>query len=191
MSTRSAVIITGTGFQDHDVVYTYYRLIEEGWDVDVATKGGQNVTGKYGVPLPMDKTAHPLISFDDLDVDTYDAVLLTGGHEAPDRVRQDQTVLGFLRDMAAAGKVVAGLCHGPWIMVSAGVLRGKRACAYIGLRDDVVNAGAHVVDADVIVDGNIITCSYYAYVGTFMRAVFETVAALEASPLKAELRVGA
>ncbi len=174
----SSVIITGPGFQDHDVVYTYYRLIEEGWEVDVATKGGQPVIGKYGVPLPMDKTARPLISFDDLDVNEYDSVILTGGHEAPDRVRQDAKVLSFVADMAAAGKVVAGLCHGPWIMVSAGVLRGRQACAYIGLRDDVVNAGANVVDGDVIVDDNIITCSYYAYVGKFMRTVFETVQAL-------------
>ncbi len=175
--TNRAVIITGPGFQDHDVVYTYYRLLEEGWDVDVATKKGDPVIGKYGVPLPMDKTARPLISFEDLEVDdAYDAVILTGGHEAPDRVRQDKTVLAFVADMAASDKVVAGLCHGPWIMISAGVMRGRKACAYIGLRDDVINAGAEVVDADVVVDGNIITCSYYGYVGKFMRAVFETVA---------------
>lgn len=173
----SAVILTGPGFQDHDVVYTYYRLLEEGWTVDVATRDGEAVTGKYGIPLPMDKTARPNVSFDDLDVDSYDVVLCTGGHEAPDRVRQDRRVLDFVAGMADRGRIVAGLCHGPWIMVSAGVLRGRRACAYIGLRDDVVNAGAHVVDSDVIVDGNIITCSYYAYVGKFMRAVFDTAAA--------------
>ncbi|MDT0465015.1 DJ-1/PfpI family protein [Streptomyces gibsoniae] len=172
----SAVIITGPGFQDHDVVYTYYRLLEEGWHVDVATRNGADVVGKYGVPLPMDKTAKPLIPFEQLDAEAYDAVILTGGHEAPDRVRQDARVLDFIRAMDAAEKVVAGLCHGPWIMVSAGVLKGRRACAYIGLRDDVINAGADVVDSDVIVDGHIITCSYYAYVGRFMQQVFETVA---------------
>ncbi|MCW2541994.1 MAG: peptidase PfpI [Frankiales bacterium] len=173
--TFSAVIITGPGFQDHDVVYSYYRLLEQGWDVDVATRDAQGVVGKYGVPLPMDKTAKPLISFHQLDPDRYDAVILTGGHEAPDRVRQDARVLDFLRSMDERGKVIAGLCHGPWIMISAGVLRGRRACAYIGLRDDVINAGADVVDSDVIVDEHIITCSYYAYVGTFMKAVFDTV----------------
>ncbi|WP_026928481.1 type 1 glutamine amidotransferase domain-containing protein [Glycomyces tenuis] len=178
--TRNAVIITGPGFQDHDVVYTYYRMLEEGWQADIATKNGEPVVGKYGVPLPMDKTAAPLIGFDDLEVEAYDAVILTGGHEAPDRVRQDGRVTGFVSSMAESGKVVAGLCHGPWIMVSAGVLKGRKACAYIGLRDDVVNAGAEVVDSDVIVDGNIITCSYYAYVGAFMKAVFETVEKLEA-----------
>ena len=173
--SHSAVIITGPGFQDHDVVYTYYRLIEEGWDVAVATKDGEPVVGKYGVPLPMDKTAKPLVSFDELEDGEWDAVILTGGHEAPDRIRQDKRVLEFVAGSADAGKVVAGLCHGPWIMVSAGVLKDRTACAYIGLRDDVINAGATVVDSDVIVDGNIITCSYYAYVGTFMRAVFDTV----------------
>ncbi|MEE4490795.1 DJ-1/PfpI family protein [Streptomyces sp. BE230] len=171
----SAVIITGPGFQDHDVVYTYYRLLEADWHVDVATRNGADVVGKYGIPLPMDKTAKPLVSFDQLDVANYDAVILTGGHEAPDRVRQDAHVLDFLRAMDAEQKVIAGLCHGPWIMVSAGVLKGRRACAYIGLRDDVINAGADVVDSDVIVDGHIITCSYYAYVGRFMQRVFETV----------------
>jgi protease I len=170
-----AVIITGPGFQDHDVIYAYYRLREERYDVAVATTDGRGVLGKYGVPLPMDKTADPLVSFDDLDIDHYDLVVLTGGHEAPDRVRQDRRVLGFVRAMANAGKVVAGLCHGPWIMISAQVMQGRRACAYPGLKDDMVNAGALVEDAEVITDGNIITCSYYGYVGAFMQAVFHAV----------------
>src|SRR5262249_1872803 len=97
--TRRAVIITGPGFQDHDVAFCYYRLLEEGWMVDVATKNGDEVTGKYGVPLPMDKTARPLISFEQLDTDRYNAVILTGGHEAPDRVRQDGRVLEFVCSM--------------------------------------------------------------------------------------------
>lgn len=171
----TAVIITGPGFQDHDVVYTYYRLLEESYTVHVATKDGGSVHGKYGIPLPMDKTAQPLITFDDLDPDRYDTVILTGGHEAPDRVRQDPRVLGFVRAMAHRGKIVAGLCHGPWIMISAKVMAGRRACAYVGLKDDMVNSGALVEDARVVTDGNIITCSYYGYVGEFMRAVFDAV----------------
>ena len=81
------VIVTGPGFQDHDVVYTYYRAKEEGYDVDIATKDGAAVVGKYGIHVPMDKRARPNIPFDALDVAKYDAVILTGGHEAPDRVR--------------------------------------------------------------------------------------------------------
>jgi protease I len=177
MIMPNAVIITGPGFQDHDVVYTYYRLLEESFDVDVATKDGGPIIGKYGIPLPMDKTAKPLITFDDLDADRYDVVILTGGHEAPDRVRQDRRVLDFVHEMAVHDRVVAGLCHGPWIMISAQVMRGRRACAYVGLKDDMVNSGADVVEAEVITDDNIITCSYYGYVGAFMLAVFEAVEA--------------
>jgi protease I len=175
MAMHQAVIITGPGFQDHDVVYTYYRLKEEGYEVDVATKNAVSVKGKYGIPLPMDKTARPNISFEQLDVDRYDVVILTGGHEAPDRVRQERPVLDFVKAMDDGGKVVAGLCHGPWIMISAGVMKGRKACAYVGMVDDMVNSGAHVVEADVITDGNIITCSYYGQVGKFSKAVFAAV----------------
>ncbi len=171
----NAVILTGPGFQDHDVIYTYYRLLGTGYHVDVATKGGQPVRGKYGVPLPLDKLARPLISFEALAVENYDLVVCTGGHEAPDRVRQDAKVLSFVRQMAEADKVVAGLCHGPWIMISAGVMAGRRACAYVGMKDDMRNAGATVIEAPVMVDGPIITCSYYVYVEPFMQRVLSEV----------------
>jgi protease I len=168
-----AVIITGPKFQDHDVVCTYYRLKGRGYEVDVATPGGAPVTGKYGLPVPLDKTAKQNISFDDLSVDRYDVVICTGGHEAPDRVRQVKQVLEFVHQMDAAGKIVAGICHGPWILISAKVLRGRTVCAYIGMVDDMVNSGANVIEARVVTDQNIITCSYYAYVDEFMEAIFE------------------
>ncbi|MFD3225220.1 DJ-1/PfpI family protein [Rahnella aceris] len=169
------VIITGPGFQDHDVVYTYYRSKEEGYDISIATKDGSAVTGKYGITVPMDKRSKDNINFDQLNSTDFDAVILTGGHEAPDRVRQDQRVKDFLKQMVTQGKVVAGLCHGPWIMISAGILRDKLACAYVGLKDDMVNSGANVIEADVVVDGNIITCSYYAECGKFMRQTFDAI----------------
>jgi protease I len=176
-----AVIITGPGFQDHDVIYTYYRLKEARYDVDIATKQdpltghGIHVSGKYGVPVPLDKTAGEPIAFDALAtqdaVAKYDLVVLTGGHEAPDRVRQEHIVKDFVRAMDTAGKIVAGLCHGPWIMISAGIMRDRRACAYPGLRDDMINAGADVIDNSVVIDDNIVTCSYYGDVGAFMKTV--------------------
>jgi protease I len=180
-----AVIITGPGFQDHDVIYTYYRLREALFDVDIATKTdpatghGIHVSGRYGVPVPLDKTAGEPIAFGELAaegaVELYDLVVLTGGYEAPDRVRQEGVVKDFVRAMDHAGKVVAGLCHGPWIMISAGIMRDRRACAYIGMRDDMVHAGADVVDATIVVDDNIVTCSYYGEVGAFMKTVITLV----------------
>jgi len=182
-SMSRAVIITGPGFQDQDVVYTYYRLREAGVEVDVATKAdavtgsGIRVTGRYGVPVPLDKTAREPIPFSALVADDaaerYDLAVLTGGYEAPDRVRQNPDVKAFLRAMDDAGKVIAGLCHGPWVMISAGIMRGRRACAYVGMRDDMTHAGAEVLDADVVVDDNIVTCSYYGEVGAFMQTVID------------------
>lgn len=170
-----AAIPTGPGFQDHDVIYTYYRLREAGYEVDVATAGGRPVTGKYGVSVPLDKRAPDCIAFEALAVENYDLVVIPGGHEAPDRVRQVREVLDFVAGMDAADKVVAGLCHGPWVMISANIMRGRRACAYVGMRDDMINAGADVLDQDVVVDGNIVTCSYYGEVGHFMKTVIELV----------------
>jgi protease I len=180
-----AVIITGPGFQDQDVIYTYYRFKEALFDVDIATRmdqatgNGIRARGRYGVPLPLDKTATEPITFGTLATESavqkYDVVVLTGGYEAPDRVRQEQDVKAFLRAMDTAGKVVAGLCHGPWIMISAGIMHGRRACAYVGMRDDMVNAGADVLDADIVVDDNIVTCSYYGQVGAFMKTVIALV----------------
>ncbi len=191
MSHFHAVIVTGPGFQDHDVIYTYYRLREAGYDVDVATAGGASVTGKYGVSVPLDRRAPKPVGFDELAVARYDLVVLTGGHEAPDRVRQVPEVRDFVFEMNAAGKVVAGLCHGPWIMISAQIMRGRRACAYIGMRDDMVNAGALVDDEDVVVDGNIVTCSYYGEVGQFMRTVIDLVAERAATARRATTRAAA
>jgi protease I len=191
MPERRAVIPTGPGFQDHDVIYTYYRLKEAGYIVDVATAGGLPVTGKYGVSVPLDRSAPACIEFEDLDVqkgavEKYDIVVLTGGHEAPDRVRQVSVVKEFVKRMDAEGKIVAGLCHGPWIMISAGIMRGRSACAYVGMRDDLINAGADVADEEdkekekkVVVDGNMVTCSYYGEVGAFMKTVLEVAEARE------------
>ncbi|HEE4993122.1 TPA: DJ-1/PfpI family protein [Klebsiella pneumoniae] len=184
-----AVIVTGPGFQDHDVVYSYYRSKEEGIDISVATKNGEPVTGKYGITVPMDKRSKANISFDELKPEDFDLVILTGGHEAPDRVRQDQRVKDFVLQMAQQGRIVAGLCHGPWIMISAGVLKDKLACAYVGLKDDMINCGAKVIEADVVVDGNIITCSYYAECGKFMREAFDAVTRLKNGESLPEPRV--
>lgn len=162
---KRAVIITGPGFQDEEFVYPYYRLLEAGFHVDVATKDRAVVHGKYGIP------ATPTVDVKDLREPDYDLVILPGGHEAPDRVRQIKEVLAFVRAMDEAGKVVAALCHGPWIAISAGVVKGRRATCYQGMADDLRNAGAIYVEAPVVEDGTLITAPHYRNNADFMRAV--------------------
>lgn len=163
---RKAVIITAQGFQDEEFVYPYYRLLEAGFAVDVATKGKAPAYGKFGVP------ARPTIDTEELSADRYDLVLLPGGFEAPDRVRLLPEVLAFVREMDARGKLVAAICHGPWVLISAEITKGRRMTAYWSIEADVRNSGAEYRHKEpVVVDGNLITSPHYNNNGDFMKAV--------------------
>jgi len=163
-----AVIITGQGFQDEEYVYPYYRLLEAGYQVDVATKGGDLVYGKYGVP------ARATMNTKDLDADLFDLVLLPGGFEAPDRVRLLEEVLEFIRKMDAQKKLIAAICHGPWILISAGITKGKKMTAYWSIEADMVNSGAdYQHKVSLVIDDNIITAPHYNNNPEFMEAVIK------------------
>lgn len=163
---KRAVIITGPGFQDEEFVYPYYRLLEAGFEVDVATKDGATVLGKYGVPARANKATT------DLKADDYALVLLPGGFEAPDRVRLLPEVLEFVRQMDQQKKLVAAICHGPWILISADILRGRKATGFWSIEADLRNAGAdYQHKAPVVVDGNLVTSPHYNNNGDFMKAV--------------------
>lgn len=166
---KRTVIITGPNFQDEEFIYPYYRLLEEGCSVDVATPDKVVVYGKYGVP------AKPTIDTKDLKVSNYDLVILPGGFEAPDRLRLRKEVLGFVKEMHDNGKLVAAICHGPWICISAGIMKGKRATGYMSIADDIRNAGATYLEENVVIDGNLITAPHYRNNGDFMKAVINTM----------------
>ena len=160
-----AVIITAPNFQDEEFTYPYYRLLEEGYKVDVATPDKIVVYGKYGVP------AKPTIDTKDLKAENYDLVVLPGGFEAPDRLRIRKEVLCFVKEMYESNKIVAAICHGPWICISAGIMKGKKATGYMSIADDIRNAGATYVEENVVIDGNLITSPHYKNNGDFMKAV--------------------
>lgn len=159
------VIITAANFQDEEFTYPYYRLLEEGYSVDVATPDKTVVYGKYGVP------AKPTLDTKDLKVSDFDAVILPGGFEAPDRLRIRKEVLKFVKDMFDSNKIVAAICHGPWVCISAGIIKGKKATGYISIAEDIKNAGATYLEENVVVDGNLVTAPHYRNNGDFMKAV--------------------
>ena len=164
--SKRAVIITGPGFQDEEYIYPYYRLLEAGFEVDVATKDAATVYGKYGNPAKANK------STTDLDANHYDLVLLPGGFEAPDRVRILPEVLEFVRQMDRTNKCIAAICHGPWILVSAGVTKGRKMTSFWSIEADIRNSGAdYQHKVPVVVDRNLITSPHYNNNADFMRAV--------------------
>lgn len=170
--TKKAVIITAEGFEDEEVIYPVIRLKEAGFDVHIATKEKKLVHGRLNFPLELIvKYYGTLVDALKLDPKDYDLVLIPGGFEAPDRVRQIPEVLEFVKKMCRQKKVIAAFCHGPWVLISAGILKGKKATCYQGIIDDLKNAGAIYIDQPAVVDGNIITARHPRDVGDLMRAI--------------------
>lgn len=112
-------------------------------------------------------------SLDDVDASAYDVFIVPGGSWNPDALRADENVIRLIRDAAAAGKIVAAICHGPWVLSDAGLLKGKQAAAWWPIRPDLENAGATFVDEAVVTDGNIITSRAPNDLAAFVEAIGE------------------
>ena len=159
---RAAVMI-GPLFEDSEATYPYYRLQEAGAEVSlVGLEGGEEVTGKHGQPLETDHAAA------DLGADDLDLLVIAGGF-GPDKLRTDDGVKALVRDMDAAGKPIAFICHAAWVPISAGILDGRRCTSVPAIADDVRNAGAAWEDAEVVVDGNLVSSRRPPDLPAFMR----------------------
>lgn len=167
---KRIVIITAEGYEDEEVIYPVIRLKEEGFIIDIATKDKKLVNGRVGFPLELLVRYYgDLVDSTKLDVNNYDVVLIPGGFEAPDRVRQIPEVLDFVRKMYDIKKIVAAFCHGPWVLISANIIKGKKATCYYGIKDDLINSGAIYLDEPVVEDDNILTSRHPKDIGMFMR----------------------
>ena len=152
---KRAVIIIGKGFEDSEFTYPFYRLQEEDIKVDVAIAGDVAVKGKLG------QDATPTIKCEDLDADDFDIVVIPGGYEGPDRARQVPEILEFVKNMDTKKKLIATICHGTWVTISAKIMEGRTATCYKGMKDDLINSGCRYVDEDVVVDGNFISSPHF------------------------------
>lgn len=148
--TKTVAILVGPDYEDLEVWYPKLRLEAAGYAAPLVGAKGVTFKGKHGYPAPVD------VAIDELDPATLAGVLAPGGW-APDKIRRDRAALDLIRALDARGALVATICHGPWILISAGVVRGRRLTSTVGIRDDVVNAGATWVDEAVVVDGHIIS----------------------------------
>ena len=152
------------GYEDLEFWYPKIRLEEEGAVVDVAAARKEVYHGKYGYPARAD------LAYKDVDAAAYDALVIPGGR-APDRIRRFKNAVAIVKEMVRARKPVAAICHGPQVLISAEALRGKRATCFESIKDDVINAGAEFVDAEVVADGGVITSRTPADLPAFCRAI--------------------
>ena len=165
LKSKRAAILVETNYQDLEVWYPYYRLKEEGTEVYfVGTGSSATYKGKFGYPLTVDKNAEGLKATD------LDCIIIPGGW-APDQLRLYSSVLSLVKEMFAAGKIVAPICHGGWVPASAGILKGRTMTCYKAIKDDVINAGANYVDQEVCVDGNLISARKPDDLPAFCRAI--------------------
>lgn len=149
---KKIIALISDDFEDLELWYPVHRLREED-DVEVHVVGeeaGKTYIGKYGVPCVSD------FSFDDIDPEEYDGILVPGGW-APDKLRRFSVVLEMVRAMDQAEKPIGEICHAGWVLISAGILKGRNVTSTPGIKDDMENAGAIWQDTPSIVDGHIIS----------------------------------
>lgn len=151
LSGRSFLCFVGPDYEDLELWYPRYRLIEAGARFVVAgQEAGVTYHGKHGYPCVSQ------IAIDGIRTQKWDGLICAGGW-MPDKLRRDREVLRITREFADAGKLVAAICHGGWIPISANVYRGVRVTGSPGIRDDLINAGAEFEDASVVVDRHFIS----------------------------------
>jgi protease I len=148
---KRVAILAENMYQEMELWVPYYRLREEGAEVKiVGAAGAQSYTSKHGYPVTVDVQAQSTTAVE------FDAVVVPGGY-APDMMRRHEAMVRLVREAAQQGKVVAAICHAGWMLVSAGIVKGKNATSFSSIKDDLVAAGAKWVDAEVVVDGTLIT----------------------------------
>lgn len=150
-SRKQIAILVEDLYQVLEVWYPLLRLGEEGIDVLLIGTGSKDTYGsKEGYPAKVDA------SIEDVDQNDFDGVIIPGGF-APDFLRRYPKMIEFVRKMDDDGKVVASICHGGWMLVSADIIRGRKATGFFAIKDDLIAAGADYVDEEVAVDKNLIT----------------------------------
>lgn len=157
-----ALIISADHFEDTELLVPYYRLKEEGFEVDVASISRGKINGKHGYEVSVDKALR------DVRAKDYDVLVLPGG-KAPAALRKELAALEIVKDFFLGNKPVAAICHGPQLLVTAGVLKGRHATCYHSVAEELKESGALYEDSEVVVDGNLVTSRQPSDLPAFMR----------------------
>ncbi|MDP3732331.1 MAG: type 1 glutamine amidotransferase domain-containing protein [Candidatus Omnitrophota bacterium] len=147
---KKVAVLVEDQYQVLEVWYPYLRLREQGIQTLLVGTGKKEYKSKEGYP------AIEELSIKEAKADDFDAVVIPGGY-APDILRRYTEVNKFIREMFERGKIVASICHGGWVLVSACILKDKTVTGFSAIKDDLTNAGAKFIDKEVVVDGNLIT----------------------------------
>ncbi len=172
--SKAHVLIMATDrFEESELFGPREILGEKGARVSLASPGSEEIMAT--VHDEPGRRIRPDLTIEDVDPGKFDALLLPGGVGNPDKLRMNRRAIEIIREFAQAGKPVAAICHGPWLLVEADLLRGRKATSWKSIRTDLRNAGATVVDEPAVTDGNIITSRRPDDVPAFTRALIEAI----------------
>jgi protease I len=168
-SSRKALVLTADKFEDMEVYFPVFRLQEEGWDVTIAAPTMKAIYGEHGYGLEPDTT------IDKVKADDYDLLIIPGGAPdgAPSTVRKITKAQDIAKSFFAKNKPVAAICHGPYTLISAGLVKGRHLTSYWhdGVPEEIQKGGGIWEDKDVVVDGNLVSSRWPMDLPAFMREV--------------------
>ncbi len=171
---NKAIIISGNLAQDHEFIYPYYRLLEANFELDVCLLEGVPVKGILGTTLPPNKE-QIVKKIDDLKIDDYKILVLPGGVKAMEKVRQEKKIINFISEFDKQKKIIACICSGAQLLISAKIVKNRKIAGYYSMRDDLINAGALYTDEPAVIDDNIVTTAHYKDMGPWMREVLKKI----------------
>ena len=169
---KNALIISGNLVQDHEFIYPYYRLLEENFSVDVCLNEGKPVKGILGTDIPPNKD-QKIKDINSIKTENYDFLVLPGGVKSLEKVRQNKDIINFITQFHKENKIIACICSGAQLLISAKIVKGKKISGYYSMKDDIENAGAIYTDLPAVIDSKIITTAHYKDLGPWMKAALD------------------
>jgi protease I len=174
ISGKKVAILATHGFEQSELEVPRDRLSEAGATVDIVSPEKGEIKGwqkkDWGRPVKVDK------SLDEVKADDYDAIVLPGGQINPDLLRVNAKALKLIKDFYNQKKVVAAICHAPWLLVEAGLIKGRRATSYKSIKTDLINAGAKWEDSQVVTDQGVVTSRNPGDLEAFSAKIIEEIA---------------
>ncbi len=166
LKEKRVAILVEKMYEDLELWYPKIRLEEAGAHVTLVGMEKTTYPSKHGYPATVEMTVN------EAELQDWEALIIPGGY-APDRLRRYPDIIRFVREQYHQGTLVATICHGPWVLISAQIVAGKKMTCFFAIKDDVINAGAHYVDAPVVVDDNLITSRHPFDLPHFCRAIIQ------------------
>ena len=170
-----ALILTWEKFQDHEVIYPYYRVQEDGFKVDIMSNKIGKIFGILGTYMESTKSVFDLNDNHKFEayIKEYDLLIIPGGVKALEKLRQENSALLFINKWNENKKTIGSICHGGQMLISSKIVDGRDVSGYYSIKDDLINAGGNFVDAEYVVSENLVSCPHYKWMGQWMAKVIE------------------